>query len=271
MTMHPFRLAVMACALSLAALPVRAGGLADIFSADLLPGWRTDSGSHMAALRLRLADGWKTYWRAPGDAGIAPEFDWGGSDNIRAVRFHWPRPSVFLSNGMQSIGYAQELILPIEIWPDEPDAPIAVQAQVDLGVCRDICVPATVAVAASLPAARGAADPAIRAALKNRPLTAREAGVGRVACTVAPLSDGVRLTAEIDLPPLGPGETAVIETASRAIWVSEATTRRSGARLVAEADLVAPGRKPFALDRSGITITLLSDRRAVEVAGCPGG
>ena len=36
-------------------------------------------GTYLGALRLTLKDGWKTYWRAPGDAGIPPQFDWNGS------------------------------------------------------------------------------------------------------------------------------------------------------------------------------------------------
>src|SRR5690606_15708570 len=30
----------------------------------------------LAGIEMRLADGWKTYWRRPGDSGIAPRFDW---------------------------------------------------------------------------------------------------------------------------------------------------------------------------------------------------
>ncbi|MCB1329838.1 MAG: hypothetical protein KDK28_10515, partial [Maritimibacter sp.] len=37
---------------------------------DVLPGWRQADGTHMAALRITLDEGWKTYWRAPGEAGI---------------------------------------------------------------------------------------------------------------------------------------------------------------------------------------------------------
>ena len=65
------------------AAPARAGGdylspgaVADV---SILPGWRTAAGTHMTALRVKLAPGWKTYWRAPGDAGIPPRFDWTGT------------------------------------------------------------------------------------------------------------------------------------------------------------------------------------------------
>ncbi|MDO7632002.1 MAG: hypothetical protein MUQ84_13845, partial [Loktanella sp.] len=39
----------------------------------VLTGHQTKSGSVMAGLRIDMATGWKTYWRAPGDAGIPPQ------------------------------------------------------------------------------------------------------------------------------------------------------------------------------------------------------
>ena len=38
--------------------------------------------SYLAGVELLLADGWKTYWRMPGDAGVPPSFDWAGSRNV---------------------------------------------------------------------------------------------------------------------------------------------------------------------------------------------
>lgn len=252
-----------------AALPARAQSVSDIVSAELLPGWTTPSGTHMAAIRLTLSQGWKTYWRSPGDAGIPPTFDWAGSENIRALRLHWPTPQVFHFNGMQTIGYARELVLPVEVWPERAGQPIRLETELDLGVCRDICVPATLSLSSDLRMADKPDNPAIRAALKARPATGREAGVRSHRCTVTAATGGLRMRAEIDMAALGPDEVVVIETADPAIWVAEATTRREGNRLFAETDLVAPDRKPFALDRSGLTISVLAKGRAVELSGCP--
>ena len=107
-----------------AALPAHALTQDDVVSARLLSGWQTDRGTHMAALELALAPGWKTYWRAPGDAGIPPSFDFSASTNLKSVRFHWPRPAVFDLNGMQTIGYHDHLVLPIEVTPEDPAQPV---------------------------------------------------------------------------------------------------------------------------------------------------
>ena len=43
------------------------------------------TGDHMAALRIRLADGWKTYWRSAGRGGDSrPVLNWQGSGNLAA-------------------------------------------------------------------------------------------------------------------------------------------------------------------------------------------
>ncbi|MBL4928875.1 hypothetical protein JI744_12230 [Tabrizicola sp. KVB23] len=253
---------------ALLATPVHAFSQDDVLSGRLLPGWRMENGNQMAAMDLRLSPGWKTYWRAPGEAGIPPEFDWSGSDNIKAVRFHWPSPSVFHSNGLQTVGYHDALVLPVEITPKDPSRPVTVRLRVDLGVCNDICMPAELSFSGQLPAA-GKPDAAIRAALADQPRRGADAGLKAISCTVAPIADGLRLTARIDLPKRGPEEVVVIENGDRSVWVSEADTERQGALLVSSADMVPPGGGAFALDRKGVTVTVLGEGRAVEIAGCP--
>ncbi|WP_212524958.1 protein-disulfide reductase DsbD domain-containing protein [Actibacterium sp. MT2.3-13A] len=239
-----------------------------IVQAEILPGWETERGTHMAGLRLILAPGWKTYWRAPGDAGIPPRFDWSGSSNMQAVATYWPRPEVFERNGMRAIGYVREVVLPLELTPERAGAPILLRGVMELGVCHDVCMPMVLELRADLPAT---ANPApIRAALAARPQSATEAGVGRVTCTVEPIADGLRLTAEIPVAPMGGEEVAVVELRDPAIWVSEPQLTRQGNRLIAVAELVPEAAAPFALDRSSVRITLLAGPRAVDIRGCEG-
>ncbi len=240
----------------------------DVVSGDMRSGWQSSGGAHMTALHLTMAPGWKTYWRSPGDAGIPPSFNWSGSENLRAVRFHWPRPHVFTVNGLQTVGYKGELVLPIEVIPTDPSLPVRLKATVDLGVCDDICVPANLSLDTLL-AGPGAPDAVIDAALADRPITARQAGLADIGCAVDPISDGLRITATMNLPPQGGQELVVFESGLSDVWVSESTAQRNGATLTASAEMVPPQGTPFALDRSGVTVTVISDDRAVEIRGCP--
>lgn len=271
----PFALAA-AClaALPFAAMPIAAlardTSQDQVLKASVLDGWTTAQGTRMAALRLDLAPGWKTYWRSPGSAGIPPQFNWSGSENLKSVRIHWPAPSVFHTNGMQSIGYKEQLVLPVELIPKDPTRPIRLEVSLDMGICRDICLPAEVELNAGL-MMPGTRDPLIDAALARQPKTGKEAGLSSITCAVEPIADGLRLTATIAVPVQGKAETVAIETADRTIWVSQAVSSRQGKVLTAVADLVPPTGQPFALDRSGVTVTVISDSGAVELRGCPGG
>ena len=162
----------------------------DVISVEVLPGWRTPEGTHMAGLRFRLAPGWKTYWRAPGDAGIPPLFAWGGSQNVAGAVLHWPVPEVSYPNGMRTIGYADEVVIPVELTPSGPGAPLRLAGTVELGVCSDICMPMTLSFGADLPA-DGERDGAIVAALVDRPLTPGEAGVSSALCHAVPTDGGL--------------------------------------------------------------------------------
>ena len=240
----------------------------EVISADLLQGWQMQNGHHMAAIAFGLAPEWKTYWRSPGDAGIPPVFNWSGSQNVKSVRVLWPSPVVFHTNGMQTIGYHDAVVLPIEVVAVDASKPMRLQAEVDLGVCKDICMPAVVEISGDL-TNPGQPDPRIRAALRDLPVAGKAAGLGKIACKVSPIDDGLRLTAEIALGQQGEGETVVFEAGDPAIWVSEAQSARKGGMLTAAADFVASGGAPFALDRGGVTVTVLHQGGSVEIAGCP--
>ena len=255
--------------------PLRAGsGMPsapnDIAQIDLLPGWRNAAGEHMAALRIRLADGWKTYWRAPGDTGIPPSLNWQGSDNVAHVQFHWPVPDVFQEDGVRTIGYKHELILPMTITPRDAEASMDLTGDLQLGVCRDVCMPMRADLTTTLPAKGAGPDRQIKRALRQRPDTAREAGVTRAVCTMEPIKDGLRVRTEIHMPRLSAHEVVVLETTDPSVWVSEVQTKRVGGQLVAVTELVPSTSGPFVLNRADIRLTVLGGGRGVDIQGCTG-
>ncbi|MFD0859830.1 protein-disulfide reductase DsbD domain-containing protein [Roseovarius aquimarinus] len=255
----------------IAPLPATAQALEAVNAARLLPGWRAEDGTHMAALELRLAPGWKTYWRAPGDIGIPPRFDWRGSQNLAGVEIEWPTPERIDQGGMMAIGYHGTLILPLRVLP-QAGGDVALDGSVELGVCRDVCIPLTLDLAADLPSGASKRDPRIIAALADRPMGAAEAGVGRVACTIAPGKQGrLALRAEIALPPVGGAETLVIEAADPNIWIAPPRLARQGGTLIAETQLAHVEGRAFALDRSGLRLTVIGEGSAVDIKGCPAG
>jgi DsbC/DsbD-like thiol-disulfide interchange protein len=251
------------------AAPAAAEIPAHVASAEILGGWRESSSRHIAGVRITLAPGWKTYWRAPGDAGIPPEFDWSGSENVASVTPLWPVPHVFWQNGMRSVGYADSVVLPLIVMPEDRAKAVRLSGRMDIGVCLDVCIPVSFDLSGDLwdP---GAPDAEISAAITARPVPAETAGVTSVTCAVEPIDDGLRVTASITMPKIGTEEEAVLELADGSIWVSEAETRRDGGILHATAEMVPVNARPFAIDRSEIRITVLSGARGVDIQGCDG-
>jgi DsbC/DsbD-like thiol-disulfide interchange protein len=270
LTNLPLTLA-LAAGLGLSVTPARANSdlPAELVSARVVPGWTAEDGSHVMALHLTLAPGWKTYWRAPGDAGIPPTMEFDGSRNLASVTPVWPTPQVFFQNGMQTVGYDGQLVLPLRIQTQSSSQPAHLTAQVHLGVCNTICVPVDLGFTLDLPA-RGS-DPQqamIRAALADQPLTAARADVAGVDCTLTPIHDGMGLTVTIQMPSTGQDETVLIETADPLVWVAETDSTRQGNSLTAQTELVHVSGQAFALDRSGLRMTVIGSDRAVDIQGC---
>ncbi|WP_342078072.1 protein-disulfide reductase DsbD domain-containing protein [Yoonia sp. SS1-5] len=239
----------------------------DLAEVEVLPGWRTAQGDHVAGLRITLADGWKTYWRAPGHAGIPPQFSFTGSASIGSITPHWPTPEVFDQDGFRSVGYIDSVVIPLTLDHASHAEPIALSGEISIGVCEEICIPVHLDFEAVLPP-DSQRDTSIAAALIDRPLSAAEANVGAVTCRIAPISDGLQVTTQIGLPSTGMSEHVVIETGDPDIWVSEADVARSGNQLSATVDMVHSSGSAFALDRSALRITVLGSDQAVDIHGC---
>jgi DsbC/DsbD-like thiol-disulfide interchange protein len=95
-----------------------------------------------AGVQIRLADGWKTYWRYPGDSGVPPRFDFSRSRNVKSVTVRWPAPQRLTDESGTSIGYKHEVVFPLEIVPQDAARPVELKLSIDYAVCEKLCVPA---------------------------------------------------------------------------------------------------------------------------------
>lgn len=251
--------AALAALLALPALAQVPDNLAEV---TIVPGWRDAEGMHVAGLSIRLAPGWKTYWRAPGDGGIPPLFNWSGSTNLTDVEVRFPVPEVFDLNGVRTIGYKVGVLFPLLIRPGDSSAPIRLAGEIEIGVCEDVCIPVSFTILAELSTV-GQTSEALSAALDDRP----DPG-GALRCEISPIADGLRVAVETDTSPLGDAEVAVVEAGEAGLWISAASVRRRGGTLRAEVEMVPPTAKPFALARSDVRLTVLGNGHAVETLGC---
>jgi DsbC/DsbD-like thiol-disulfide interchange protein len=145
--------------------------------------WQTDShsavrllaGSRSGAVLLggiafQLQPGWKTYWRTPGDSGVPPRFDFSKSENIEAVTVLWPAPTKFDDGaGGHSLGYHNQIVLPLRIVAKNPDKPVALRAEINYAVCEKLCIPVDVNAELTFNSVASTEDSALFAALDTVP------------------------------------------------------------------------------------------------------
>jgi thiol:disulfide interchange protein/DsbC/DsbD-like thiol-disulfide interchange protein len=110
----------------------------------------------LVGVRLKMAPGWHTYWKYPGDAGIPTDIKWQLPDGWRAGEIQWPVPLKLQEPGdIQIYGYHDETLLIQQITPARnPGASAAkLSAKVSWLVCEKICIPGDATVQLTLPIA----------------------------------------------------------------------------------------------------------------------
>lgn len=92
-------------------------------------------------LQIALEPGWKTYWKDPGDAGIPPQIDVSSSMNVTAAEISFPPPQRFDDGVSHWAGYGAPISLPVRFKVTDPAHFTAIDADIFLGICKDVCVP----------------------------------------------------------------------------------------------------------------------------------
>jgi DsbC/DsbD-like thiol-disulfide interchange protein len=101
-----------------------------------------EAGRLKGMLEVDLLPGWKTYWRDPGDAGVPPQIDVSASENIASAEFAFPAPERHDDGSFKWAGYDEPVALPIIFTLKSPTQAALIEADVFLGVCETICIPA---------------------------------------------------------------------------------------------------------------------------------
>ena len=166
---------------------------------------RLISGGGMAGVELQMPEGWKTYWRSPGEAGgVPPSFDWSKSTNLDSAQVLYPAPKRFTDKAGDTIGYKGTVLFPVRLKPKDASKPIDVHLAFGYGVCKDICIPAEAELTLTVaPAAKQEVAEELMAAMARLPAPpeARRESDPVLKRAVAELSgDKPRLLLETEFP-----------------------------------------------------------------------
>lgn len=113
-----------------------------------------DGGNTVAVLEIELEDGWHTYGQEPGDAGLPPRFDWAASENLESVEIDWPETIQKREADMFEVNaYEGAISFPLKITPVKADEDVALNLDMKIMVCHEICVPEEATLSLPLTAA----------------------------------------------------------------------------------------------------------------------
>lgn len=234
---------------------------------QLLAGW-AESDHRVLGLRISLDPGWKTYWRAPGDGGLPPVFDWSRSGNLASAAVEWPAPKPFTSFGMTMLGYGGTVVLPVRAVPRDPAKPMTLRLDVSLGVCAEICIPVEATLTLDVaPGMKPEATETIRQHRARVPLPAREAGLRQAACGVRGAGEKRRFHARLGFASLPEGLPMVVVEGPEAAWFGPVDLTRDNTTLWAEGPVEVHADGLW-IGRDSLRMTLLWPERALEVSGC---
>lgn len=110
-------------------------------------------------VQITPLNGWKTYWRTPGDAGLAPVMDWKGSTNFKSATVSYPAPHRVIEYGLDNLVYKEKTLLPVDIAVETPGEAVALKLRLDLLLCKEICVPDKFDLTLDLPAGEATPSP----------------------------------------------------------------------------------------------------------------
>ncbi|MDP3980125.1 MAG: protein-disulfide reductase DsbD family protein [Chlamydiota bacterium] len=106
------------------------------------------------ALRLKMDEGWHTYWKNPGDSGLPIEMKWNLPDGFRAGPLQWPYPLRIEAQPLLSYGYKGEVFLLAKIIAPQSTgsaSQISIGATIRWLACKVECVPGKAELHLDLP------------------------------------------------------------------------------------------------------------------------
>ena len=106
----------------------------------------------LVGVNLKMDPGWHTYWKNPGESGIATRIDWQLPPGVTAGEIQWPLPQVLPPAEVTTYGYHEDVVLlvPLTLAADLKPGPLVLRAEVSWLECQDQCVPGSAPIEAAL-------------------------------------------------------------------------------------------------------------------------
>jgi|SRR6187431_1477146 len=215
-----------------------------------------------AGIEIRLAPGWKTYWRYPGDSGIPPRFDFSHSKNVKSVTVRYPAPHRLTDESGTSIGYKHGVVFPLDIVPQNAAQPVVLAVKADYAVCEKICIPAEGKAELNVTGRPGVQDGWLKQNDALVPVAA-QIGEGETLAVRSVTRENKRILVDV----AAPGAIELFAEGPAADWALPVPAPVDGApagqqRFAFELEGLPPNTRP---DGATLMLTAVSGGQAIEV------
>jgi len=105
-----------------------------------------------AGVDMKMEPAWHTYWKNPGEAGIATKIEWQLPPGVTAGEIQWPLPVQIPPAEVTTYGYSDEVVLlvPLKLAADLKPGPLDLKARVSWLECKEACIPGSGSIEATL-------------------------------------------------------------------------------------------------------------------------
>ena len=106
----------------------------------------------LMAVPLHMDAGWHTYWKNPGESGMATTIQWVLPPGITAGEIQWPAPEKMSEGDLTIYVYTNDatLLVPLKFAPDLPPGSVTLLAKLSWLECEVQCVPGSATVQTTL-------------------------------------------------------------------------------------------------------------------------
>ncbi len=106
----------------------------------------------LAGVVLDMNPGWHTYWRNPGESGMATEIKWSLPEGVEAGAIRWPVPDYYDADGLVTYVLHDQavLLVPLTFASQLPAGRLQIEADVSWLECEVQCVPGNAVVEATI-------------------------------------------------------------------------------------------------------------------------
>jgi DsbC/DsbD-like thiol-disulfide interchange protein len=223
---------------------------------------KPDAATLPAGVEIKLAPGWHTYWRYPGDSGVPPRFDFSGSQNLKSATLHYPAPHLYTDETGNTLGYKDNVIFPVTVTPQQVGKPIVLRMKIEYAVCDKLCVPAEGQAELTLAGGESGNDTPLKAAQTRVP---KRVPASELGLSVHRMNDAAKPLVAVDLK--APAGAQVFVEGPTPEWALPVPQPAKGApaglrRFGFELDGLPPGVSPKG--HFDLTFTVVEGEQAYE-------